>query len=60
MLGLNRYELREHRSKHVRRLHVLVKLSETHPDAKALIAEAKQDDAEYAAFIRELTKSILP
>jgi hypothetical protein len=38
-------------------IYVLVKLSETHPDAKALIAEAKQDDAEYAAFIRELTKS---
>ncbi|MEN8218584.1 MAG: retron system putative HNH endonuclease [Pseudomonadota bacterium] len=56
LLGLNRDELRKHRSKQVRQLQVLVKLSETDSDAKALIAEAKQDDAEYAAFIRELTK----
>lgn len=60
LLGLNRYELREHRSKQVRQLQVLVKLSETHSEAKALIAEAKQEDAEDAAFIRELTKEINP
>jgi uncharacterized protein (TIGR02646 family) len=56
LLGLNRHELRQYRSEYVRKLYVLIQLSDIHPDAKALVEEAKQNNAEYAAFIRQLTK----
>jgi uncharacterized protein (TIGR02646 family) len=56
LLGLNRHNLRQYRSNYVRKLQVLIQLSDTHPDAKALVEEAKQNNAEYAAFIRQLTE----
>ena len=53
-LGLNRAELRTHRSKQIQRLACLAQLARTDPDAQSLFDEAKKADAEYAAFARML------
>ena len=54
LLGLNRLELREYRSRHVRTLLVLAHFAQTDPEAARLLAEAKKSYAEYAAFARAL------
>jgi hypothetical protein len=54
ILGLNRYDLRKHRSKHVKMLACLKALAHSDPKAAQLLQEARQDDAEYAAFARSL------
>ncbi len=53
-LGLNRDDLRQYRSEYVRQLQALVVLAENYPEAKALVEQAKQENAQYAAFIRQL------
>ena len=57
LLGLNRDELRRHRSKRVRQLYCLAKLAKTDKEAKVLLKEAIQADAEYAAFARMIYQS---
>lgn len=54
LLGLNRNELRNYRSRRVRTLLVLALYAQTDPEAASLLAEAKQDSAEYTAFARAL------
>ena len=54
LLGLNRYELRDYRSKQIRRLVVLAQCATSNTKAAELLREAKQSDAEYAAFARKL------
>ncbi len=54
LLGLNRTDLREYRSRRVRRLVVLGQHADSDPDAALLLKEALQPDAEYAAFARDL------
>ena len=54
LLGLNRNALRQHRSTHVTRLMALARFASTDAAAQQLLSEAKQDDAEYAAFARAL------
>lgn len=54
LLGLNRNALRQHRSTHVTRLIVLARLAHADTEAQKLLSEAKQDNAEYAAFARAL------
>ena len=54
LLGLNRYELRKHRSVHVRKLLALAPHATTDPVARQLILEAKSNDSEYKAFARSL------
>lgn len=54
LLGLNRPELRSHRSKQIQRLAVLAEKATTDPRAQQLLDVARQDDAEYAAFARVL------
>lgn len=58
LLGLNRPELRAHRSRRVAMLRALSLHARSDPDAKRLIGEACQDDAEYAAFARQLTADL--
>ena len=48
LLGLNRNELRRHRSIQITRLLVLARFADTDTTAQQLLFEAKQDDAEYA------------
>jgi len=52
MLGLNRAELRDHRSLHVRRLVVLAQTAASDPQAGDLLDEACFSSSEYAAFAR--------
>lgn len=54
LLGLNRDDLRKYRSSYVRKIWVLAQLSKSDSEAKTLLEEAKQDNAEYAAFVRQL------
>jgi uncharacterized protein (TIGR02646 family) len=54
LLGLNRPELRSHRSKQIQRLAVLAEKATTDPRAQRLLDESRHDDAEYAAFARVL------
>jgi hypothetical protein len=54
LLGLNRPELREYRSTRIRHLVALAVLAGSDPEAAELLDEAKQSDAEYAAFARTL------
>ena len=51
-LGLNRHELRIYRSRQVTKVAVLARLASSDAEARALLEEAKQDNAEYAAFSR--------
>jgi hypothetical protein len=54
ILGLNRSDLRQYRSKMITTLYVLSDCAKTDPEAQTLIAEACQDESEYAAFARSL------
>ncbi len=54
LLGLNRKELREHRSLYITRILAIARLAVTDAEAQLLLDEAKQDKAEYAAFVRAL------
>lgn len=54
LLGLNRYDLRTHRSKVVERLVALARFATHDPEAAKLIAEARLSSSEYAAFARAL------
>jgi uncharacterized protein (TIGR02646 family) len=54
IVGLNRYDLREYRSKIVMMLYVLSDYAKADPTAQALLKEAGQDEGEYAAFVRAL------
>ena len=53
-LGLNRPELRGHRSRQFERLVCLARFAQTDPEARILVNEAKQADAEYSAFANHL------
>ena len=54
LLGLNRYDLRAHRSKVVERLAALARFATLDAEAARLMAEAKLSSSEYAAFARAL------
>jgi uncharacterized protein (TIGR02646 family) len=54
LLGLNRPELRDYRSRRVRHLVVLAQHAGSDREAAKLLQEAKLSDAEYAAFARAL------
>lgn len=58
LLGLNRPELRAHRSYLVDILRALSLLAKSDPDARRLILEACRDNAEYAAFARALVAAL--
>ncbi len=55
LLGLNRKELREYRSRQITRLAALANLAQSDPEAQRLLEEACKDEAEYAAFARTLS-----
>jgi uncharacterized protein (TIGR02646 family) len=54
LLGLNRHELREYRSKFVQKLLVLATIAAHNPEAASLIKDAKEGSSPYAAFSRAL------
>jgi uncharacterized protein (TIGR02646 family) len=54
LLGLNRLEWRDHRSKYIIRLVVLATMAATNSEAADLIREAKESCSPYAAFARAL------
>jgi hypothetical protein len=54
MLGLNRTELREYRSRRVLHLMALWLYVSDDPEAAELLEDAKNSSAEYAAFARAL------
>ncbi|MCK4660466.1 MAG: TIGR02646 family protein [Phycisphaerae bacterium] len=54
LLGLNRHWLRKYRSEQVRKLVALARFARSDPDARVLLNEACQGNAEYAAFARTL------
>ncbi|MBM3497381.1 MAG: HNH endonuclease [Armatimonadetes bacterium] len=54
LLDLNRPDLRAERSWRVKQLAYLSELAKRDAEARALLEEAKQDDAPYAAFARAL------
>lgn len=54
LIGLNRNDLRELRSKKVQMLLALKSYAQTDPEAAEILQQAKLDDAEYAAFARSL------
>jgi len=56
LFGLNRPDLRGHRSKMIEKLFVLSRMAETNPEAKALLTQSLNDEEEYAAFVRELVR----
>jgi uncharacterized protein (TIGR02646 family) len=58
LLGLNRIDLRVHRSRLVTMLSALSLHARRDPDARRLILEACQNDAEYAAFARKLSADL--
>lgn len=55
LFGLNRPDLRGHRSKVIEKLFVLSRFAETDAEARALLDESQNAEQEYAAFSRELT-----
>ena len=55
LLGLNRHDLRDYRSRFVRKLHVLARFAVNDPEAKDLLEDAQKNNAEYAAFTRQIT-----
>lgn len=57
-LGLNRPELVRHRSGFVMKLWVIATLCQQDAAARKLIDEAVDNDAEYAAFARELKRNV--
>ena len=54
LLGLNRSDLREYRSKIIMMYYVLSDYAKTDTDARTLLDEACRDEGEYAAFVRLL------
>jgi uncharacterized protein (TIGR02646 family) len=60
LFGLNRPDLRAHRSKVIKTFIVLSRLAENDIEAKALLGQFQNDEAEYAAFARNLTRKNLP
>lgn len=58
LLALNRPDLRAHRSHRVTMLSALSLHARSDPAARRLIVEACHDDAEYAAFARQLTADL--
>lgn len=57
-VGLNRSDLREHRSEFVKKLVVLSYFAESDTEAMDLLIEAVRDSSEYAAFAREVFKQM--
>ncbi|MGA3083055.1 MAG: retron system putative HNH endonuclease [Terracidiphilus sp.] len=58
LFGLNRPDLRAHRSKFVEKLFLLSRLAETDIEARSLLDQSKNDEEEYAAFSRSLIRQI--
>jgi uncharacterized protein (TIGR02646 family) len=56
LLGLNRTDLREYRSRRICKLLVLAQYAGSDPEAARLIEEAKRSSGEYAAFARTLLR----
>ena len=54
ILGLNRPDLREYRSRQIKKLACIARLATHDPEAAKLFDEAQQASAEYAAFARAL------
>lgn len=54
LIGLNRYDLREHRTRQVQMLLCLKNYALADPEAAEILRQAKLDEAEYAAFARNL------
>ena len=54
LLGLNRYDLRTHRSRVVERLAALARFATLDTEAARLLADARLSSSEYAAFARAL------
>jgi len=58
LLGLNRDDLRDYRSRQVDKLFVLQRLALTDLEAAALFQEAQMDCAEYSAFAKVLANQL--
>lgn len=58
VLGLNRRELLHHRSDFVKKLWAIATYYDQDADARLIIDAAIMDDAEYAAFAREVKRAI--
>ncbi|MDP8229009.1 MAG: retron system putative HNH endonuclease [Candidatus Electryoneaceae bacterium] len=60
LLELNRDDLRKHRSEYIKKLLVIehLALTDTDTEARNILNEAVQDEAEYAAFARTLLRNI--
>jgi uncharacterized protein (TIGR02646 family) len=59
LFGLNRPDLRSHRSKMIEKLFVLSLMADVNPEAKALVIQSLNDDEEYAAFSRKLFSGLM-
>ena len=59
LFGLNRPELRFHRSKVIEKLFALSRFAATDSEARRLLAQAQNDSEEYAAFARALTHGVV-
>jgi uncharacterized protein (TIGR02646 family) len=57
LLSLNRPDLRDYRSKQVKKLYALRIFAQTDAEAKVIFDEALSDNAEYAAFARALARN---
>lgn len=55
LFGLNRPDLRGHRSKLIEKLFLLSRMAETDTEARSLLNQSQNDEEEYAAFSRALT-----
>jgi len=58
LFGLNRQDLRTHRSKMIEKLLVLSRMAVVDQDAAALIVQSQADEEDYAAFSRELVRHL--
>jgi len=56
LFGLNRQDLRGHRSKMIEKLFVLSRMAVVDQEAAALFLQSQKDEEEYAAFSRELAR----
>ncbi len=56
LFGLNRQDLRTHRSKMIEKLLALSRMAEVDQEAAALLHQSQNDEEEYAAFSRELAR----
>jgi hypothetical protein len=50
ILGLNRLDLREYRSRYIMKIAAIARFAPTDPEAARLLHEAKQPSAEYSRF----------